>query len=191
MEKEEFKELLKKREALVSEIREIRDNLEKQENEKRIIESEIIKTLEVGVLSLSELCDDLKPLIHGEWWTRTALARLADIPVEILEMLSYDKDWVVRYTVAKNLNTPIETLKRLINDGHVKIFWVAVHSIEQRTNLTLNNLKELAKSRYWQVREAVARNQRISIKLLRQLAKDDEEPKVRMAAKFSLNKRRK
>jgi 3-methyladenine DNA glycosylase AlkC len=44
------------------------------------------------------------------------LAKNPNTPPETLEHLANDKDWLVRCRVARNLNTTTETLERLAND---------------------------------------------------------------------------
>ncbi len=50
------------------------------------------------------------------WYVRSTVARNPNTPIKILTILSKDKDNTVRYFITKNPNTSIEVLKILNKD---------------------------------------------------------------------------
>ena len=55
---------------------------------------------------------------------------------EVCERLSKDKEWTVRYMVARNPNTPINILKKLSEDEHWMVRWDATKNLIPRQIFT-------------------------------------------------------
>ncbi len=53
---------------------------------------------------------------HENWWVRYKVAENPNTPVQTLEKLSEDEDSDVRYDVASNPNTPTHILEKLSGD---------------------------------------------------------------------------
>ena len=90
------------------------------------------------------------------------LAKNPNTPIETLKVLATDWNSTVRYYVAENPNTSVETLKVLATDGDWDVrFWVAKHP-----NTSVETLKVLATDENNTVRCVVAKNPNYKIKNL-------------------------
>jgi hypothetical protein len=99
---------------------------------------------------------------------KITLAKYSKDP-HILETLSRDEDWLVRYWVAGNPNTPIPILQTLSRDEHWNVrCWVAGNP-----NTPIPILEALSKDKDSSfVRQAVAQNQNIPVSILKCLLYD-------------------
>jgi hypothetical protein len=76
-----------------------------------------------------------------DWLVRFRVALNPNTTPEILDYLSKDEDWLVRICVAKNFNTTPETLDYLSRDKGSTVRWC----VAQNPNTTPETLKEMAK----------------------------------------------
>ena len=60
------------------------------------------------------------------------LAWNLNTPIEILTILSTDKNWGIRYRVTENPNTPKKILKKLSTDRDSAVSSCAVHNMNYR-----------------------------------------------------------
>ena len=60
------------------------------------------------------------------------LAKNTNTPIEVLKILSTDKDSGVRYWVASNPNTPIEVLKVLSTDEYRWVRYWALNTLSNK-----------------------------------------------------------
>jgi 3-methyladenine DNA glycosylase AlkC len=99
---------------------------------------------------------------------KCSVAKNPNTPIEVLELLTKDKNMYVKCSVAKNPNTPIEVLKLLAKDknGHVRC------TVAKNPNTPIEVLKLLAKDENEYVRGDVARNVNTPAEVLKLLAKD-------------------
>jgi hypothetical protein len=86
--------------------------------------------------------------------TRINIALNSNTPVEVLEVLSTDEDFVVRCNVANNPNTPVEVLKVLSTDKH---YWVRC-AVAGNPNTPVEVLEVLSTDEDYDVRHWVAEN---------------------------------
>ncbi|NLZ74066.1 MAG: HEAT repeat domain-containing protein, partial [Bacteroidales bacterium] len=87
----------------------------------------------------------------------------------ILSELAKDEDKDVRIGVAKNPNTPVESLEELAKDQD---YWVR-NGIAENPNTPVELLEQLGKDEEKFVRSGVAKNPNTPIELFKQLAKDE------------------
>jgi hypothetical protein len=93
-------------------------------------------------------------------------------PPFILNWLSYDNDWggwIVRWRVARNPNTPPETLDRLANDEDSSVR----EGVAYNLNTSPETLDLLANDKKSHVRCMVAQNPNTSPESLERLANDE------------------
>jgi 3-methyladenine DNA glycosylase AlkC len=78
----------------------------------------------------------------------------ADIPPEILDELAKDKQPYIRWSVAKNIHTPVKTLDRLANDemSYIKL------AVAQNPNTSTETLERLAGDKDSEVRQLATAN---------------------------------
>ena len=70
-----------------------------------------------------------------------------DTPKSVLEILSVDKNWEVRYWVARHSNTTIEILKRLSNDKDLNVR----QQVARNSKTPVNILTKLIKGDNFQI----------------------------------------
>jgi hypothetical protein len=59
---------------------------------------------------------------NEDWMVRSSVARHPNTPVQTLEKLGEDEHWLVRGHVASHPNTPVHVLERLSGDSYVAQF---------------------------------------------------------------------
>lgn len=91
--------------------------------------------LAVLILTKKELDSDLldeTAIIYKDWEVLRLVAQNKNTLGEVLDYLSYNEDYSVRYEVSKNPNAFEETLERLSKDGDDQIRDKAKESLENR-----------------------------------------------------------
>jgi hypothetical protein len=101
-------------------------------------------------------------------YEKVELAKNPNTPVETLKVLATDKNADVRCGVARNPNTPVEIVKILATD---KDSWVR-YGVAQNPNTPVETLKVLATDNYCDVRWEVAKNPNTPVETLKVLATD-------------------
>jgi hypothetical protein len=97
------------------------------------------------------------------------LAKNPNTPVETLKVLATDKDFWVRSRVAQNPNTPVETLKVFATDEFPWVRW----GVAQNPNTPVETLKVLATDKFYRVLWEVAKNPNTPVETLIVLATDE------------------
>ena len=126
-----------------------------------------------------------------------------DIPVGILEILSYSPNYNIRVAVARSSSTPktildvlskdsVEEVKEAIRELQIPKDWRGLDE-EQLIEKIKNNLVDdfifefFSKSTNWKVREIIANNPSSPLKILKSLIEDEDED-VKKTAKNNLEK---
>lgn len=121
---------------------------------------------------------------------QTALARISNISVSILEQLTTIQHWQVRELIAQNRNISLETLETLIQDNNSRIREKAIANLLTRNDPSSQdfigqwnivnhpdtdafNIDNLAKSQWLAIQIGVASHPHTSNHILEQLARED------------------
>ena len=120
------------------------------------------------VIPGSNAVDDMDFLKkHG----KLNLLDIKNVSPEMIEELMEDKDWEVRYGVARNPNAPVELLMKLAEDedGDVRC------SVAENPHTPVEILRKLAEDEKALVRRGVAENPHTPVELLRKLTEDEDK----------------
>ena len=90
---------------------------------------------------------------------------------EMIDELVEDRDWHVRYGVARNPNTPVEVIMKLTEDEDVNVRY----GVADNPRISAEVLRKLADDEDEWVRQEVAKNPRTPVEVLMILAEDEDE----------------
>ena len=90
---------------------------------------------------------------------------------EMIDELVEDRDWHVRYGVARNPNTPVEVIMKLTEDEDVNVRY----GVANNPRISAEVLRKLADDEDEWVRQEVAKNPRTPVEVLMILAEDEDE----------------
>lgn len=116
-------------------------------------------------------------------WNKQIMVEKSTDP-KFLELFSHSKDWCTRGTVAKNLNTPIDTLRKLAKDRSYQVRAV----VADHPNISFETLMALSKDKESMVRIAVAQNPNTPTDILTLMAQDATNLQKNPAIYLALSK---
>ena len=116
-----------------------------------------------------EMIDEL--VEDRDWHVRYGVARNPNTPVEVIMKLAEDEDANVRYGVARNPNTPVEVIMKLTEDEDVNVRY----GVADNPRISAEVLRKLADDEDEWVRQEVAKNPRTPVEVLIILAEDEDE----------------
>ena len=117
----------------------------------------------------TEMIDEL--VEDRDWHVRYGVARNPNTPVEVIMKLAEDEDANVRYGVARNPNTPVEVIMKLTEDEDVNVRY----GVADNPRISAEVLRKLADDEDEWVRQEVAKNPRTPVEVLMILAEDEDE----------------
>ena len=105
-----------------------------------------------------------------DWVVRYGVAKNPNTPVDILRKLAEDVDYGVKLEVARNPNTPIEAFMKLAGDKDDDVRY----EVAMNSNTPVDILTKLAEDENWDVKQEVAKNPNTPADILRKLAGDKD-----------------
>lgn len=80
---------------------------------------------------------------------RYSIARNKEIPIPVLEKLSNDENWEVRLAVARNKNSPIPTLDKLSNDTDLDVRAAVAENLNDKKSINKNSFLDYLKGLFY------------------------------------------
>ena len=130
----------------------------------------LVRMPDDAVKETERIEESMRRLERLSWREKFTMARDPKTDGYMLDMLSRDKDVVVRCNVARNRNVSVEILERLSRDKDAGVRY----NVAGSRNVSVEILERLSRDKDVLVRSGVAGNENVSLEILERLSRDKD-----------------